>query len=213
MHRIVFVILLFLALPGRAELEAPDINEGELRFLTEPPAQPPHLHSTQVSIGEESLRTGWVGVRQCHYRFGPLGAMEVVFNKERVRKLRIVRADHIGRAWIEGASVQLADVGTEAVLCLQSENRSLQRNETGAYAWHGGPYMRRFLDGYFPMQVQLALDYPPAALRLLAIEPPELKLKAVAHPGLLRLEALFEGRLDITVRFAAGSATPGVGWQ
>lgn len=213
MHRIAFVILLCLALPGRAELEAPDINEGELRFLTAPPAQPPHLHSTQVSIGEESLRTGWVGVHQCHYRFGPLGAMEVVFNKERARNLRIVRAERIARAWIEGASVQLAGVDADAVLCIQSENRSLQRNATGAYEWHGGPYLRRFLDGYFPMQVQLALDYPPAALRLLAIEPPELKLKAVAHPGLLRLEALFEGRLDMTVRFAAGTATPGIGWQ
>lgn len=190
-----------------------DINEGELRFLTEPPAQPPHLQSTHVQISEESLKTGWVRVKQCHYHLDRVRAMQVVFAKDRVRDLQILQADNIARAWVEQNSVQLEQVGPDAVLCILSENRSFQANgPDGGYEWHGGPYMRRFLDGYFPMHVKLAVDYPAARLRLTAIEPQAVKLKAVTFPGHVRLDVLFEGRLDIHLRFAAAPDNPGLGW-
>ncbi len=189
-----------------------DINEGELRFLAEPPAQPPHLQSTHVQISEESLKTGWVRVKQCHYRLDRVGAMQVVFAKDRVRDLKILRADNIARAWIEENSVQLEQVGQNAVLCILSENRSFMTTEPdGGYEWRGGPYMRRFLDGYFPMHVKLAVDYPVARLQLIAIEPPAVKLNAVTFPGHVRLDVLFVGRLEVNLRFvaAAGSSDPG----
>lgn len=190
-----------------------DINEGELRFLAEPPVQPPHLQSTHVQISEESLKTGWVRVKQCHYRLDRVRAMQVVFAKGRVRDLQILQADNIARAWVEADSVQLEQVGPDAVLCILSENRSFEvHGHDGGYEWHGGPYMRRFLDGYFPMHVKLAVDYPAARLRLTAIEPPAVKLKAVTFPGHVRLDVLFEGRLDIHLRFAAVSGSPGLGW-
>ena len=45
----------------------------------------------------------------------------------------------------------------------------------------------------FPMQVKLAIDYPPDRVRLESIEPGTLRFKTVAQPGLIRLDALFEG--------------------
>lgn len=191
-----------------------DINEGELRFLTEPPAPPPPLQSTHVQISEDSLQTGWVRVKQCYYRLDPVAAMQVVFAPGRVRHLQILSAHHIARAWVEENSVQLEQVGRDAVLCILSENRSLAANgPEGGYVWRGGPYLRRFLDGYFPMHVKLAVDYPAARLRLTAIEPPAVKLKAVTLPGHVHLDVLFEGRLDVNLRFAAAPGSPGgLGW-
>lgn len=192
-----------------------DINEGELRFLERPPEKSPHLHSTHVFITDESLKTGWVTAKQCHYHLDQVSALQVVFNKRRVRRIEILQADNIERAWVEGASVQVTNIGKNAVLCILSENRAIKRDATdGTYEWHGGPYMRRFLDGYFPMQVKLAIDYPPDLVRLESIDPGALRFKTVAQPGLIRLDALFEGRLDITIRFIDTSAPKrGIGWQ
>ena len=197
------------------EFDIFDINEGELRFLERPPENPPHLHSTHVFISEESLKTGWVTAKQCHYNLDQVSALQVVFNKRRVRRIEILQADNIGRAWVEGASIQVTHVGKHAVLCILSENFAIKHNPAEhTYEWHGGPYMRRFLDGYFPMQVKLAIDYPADRIRLESIEPGTLRFKTVAHPGLIRLDALFEGRLDITIRFAdTGAPKQGIGWQ
>jgi hypothetical protein len=201
--------------PAADEFDIFDINEGELRFLDRPPEKPPHLHSTHVFISEDSLTSGWVTAKQCHYHLDQVSALQVVFNKLRVRNIRILQADNIGRAWVDGASVQVTNVGKDAVLCILSENLAIKRNHAErTYEWHGGPYMRRFLDGYFPMQVKLAIDYPADRLRLDSIDPGTLRFKTVANPGMIRLDALFEGRLDIAIRFAdTGTPPTGIGWQ
>jgi len=209
-------LLTFLSQPQiwAGDFETLDINEGELRFLTEPPTQRPHLQSTHIVITDDSLKSGWIGVKQCHYHLAPVSAMQVLFRRGRVRELQIVQADNIGRAWVEGPSVQLTDVRKKAVLCILSENRALRRNSLdGSYEWHGGPYMRRFLDGFFPMHVKLAIDYPSNLLQLEGIEPKALKLKAITQPGHVRMDALFEGRLDVELRFTASQVSPGIGWQ
>lgn len=197
------------------ELEMLDINEGELRFLTRTPAEPPHEQSTHILVNEESLKSGWITMRQCHYHLAPVGAMQVVFNKDRARNIKIVQAHNIKRAWVESASVQLEGVEKEAVLCIQSENRSFRRNGAdGTYEWRGGPYMRRFLDGYFPMHVKVAIDYPAKQLQLKTIEPAPLKLKATTLPGHVRTDAMFEGRLVISARFAPANGVPhDIGWN
>ena len=218
-YRALFLMFLgaLACTPIRAadEFDIFDINEGELRFLERPPEKAPHLHSTHVFISEESLKTGWVTAKQCHYNLDQVSALQVVFSPRRIRRIEILQADNIGRAWVEGASVQVTHVGKNAVLCILSENFAIKHNTVErTYEWHGGPYMRRFLDGYFPMQVKLAIDYPPDRLRLESIDPGTLRFKTVAQPGLIRLDALFEGRLDITIRFADTDAPKqGIGWQ
>jgi hypothetical protein len=189
-----------------------DINDGELRFLTEVPPKPPHLHQTRVVITADSLQTGWVQAKQCHYNLDRVSALQVVFRAGRTRNLRILRAEQVGKAWVEGASVQLENVGIDAVLCIASEQLALARSADGNLVWRGGPYQRRFLDGYFPMQVQLTVDYPDSLIKFAALEPAALSLRTVHHPGYLRIEALFEGRLDIELKFQSTTATPGLGW-
>jgi hypothetical protein len=181
-----------------------EISEGELRFLAAPPDQPLHHDYKHLLITPESLKSGWIVSRQCHYHLDQVGALEVVFRPGRVRGLEITRSDNIEHARVEGSSVQLKNVGPRAVLCLQSENRALERDPlTGEFILSSGPFMRRFLDGYFPMQLSLHLDYPARLLRLAELEPVELRLKAHTAPGHLRLNATFEGKLFIVARFTA----------
>jgi hypothetical protein len=189
-----------------------NISGSELRFLSAAPAKPPHYHQSRVVISDDSLQTGWVHTKQCHYHLDQVNALQVVFRPGRVRNLRILRADHVGKAWVEGASVQLEKVGADAVLCIANEQLGLTRAPDGSFEWRGGPYMRRFLDGYFPMQVQLVLDYPDSLLRMHSIEPVALKFHMLDNPGQVRLDALFEGRLDVEVRFVASEGARGLGW-
>lgn len=180
-----------------------EINEGELRFLSKPPDEAVHHHHKHIVITPQSLKTGWIVNRQCHYHLDQVGAMEVVFSPGRVRALDVTRAENIERAWVEGSSVQLKNVGPNAVLCITSENRVLAHNQkTGLYTLTSGPYMRRFLDGYFPMRMSLILEYPAALLDLKDMTPTDPALKASLVPGQVQVDTLFEGRLLLNLRFS-----------
>lgn len=184
------------------------INEGELHFLTEPPAEPPHRHTKRLRVTPDSLQSGWVVAEQCHYQLDQVSAMEIVFGKDKVRKLKVVNAQNIGELWIEGPTVQMKNVGADAFVCIASENRILARNIAGDYVLTTGPFMRRFLDGYFPMQVSLEVDYPEKLLQFDNVTPAELKLHTVGGAGHLKVDTLFEGRLTIALRFTDKKGAP-----
>jgi hypothetical protein len=193
------VLLLGAAAAGRAQSS---INGGELHFFSLPPPGLVHQHVKRLIITPDSLRTGWVQNEQCHYALDPVAELEVVFNPERVRDLRILRADHVGKAWVDGASVQLENVRPDAVLCLASENRILQGADGGErFMLIAGPFMRRFLDGYFPMKVVLSVDYPTELLALHDVGPAPLKPTPLPDDGHLELTALFEGKLFVAMQF------------
>ena len=178
------------------------INEGELRFLESLPSPPPHHHRKHISIDRQSLESGWVRDRQCHEHLDPVAAMQIVFAPGKVRRLRVTRTEHIERAWIEGSSVQVANIGAGAVLCLESELHVLKHDSaTGLYQLDSGPYMRRFLDGYFPLRLSLDIDYPADRLRLIDLQPADLRAKSRLLPGRMQLEVIFEGRLELRMQF------------
>ncbi len=195
-------LLVLLAPFARLFAAADDNIAGrELRFLPALPAQPIHYHTKHLTLNADSLVSGWVDHRQCHYHLDQVAALQVVFKPGHVRKLTITRTEHIGRAWIEDSSVQLQNVGPGAVLCIASESRVLKHDASSTHFWiSSGPYMRRYLDGYFPMQVTLIVDYP-VALQLDEMQPPELRLHSILRPGHLQIDAVFEGQLDIALGF------------
>jgi len=190
------------------------IGDEDLQFIIKPPAKPLYKHTTHITISQATLNTGWVINKQCHYNLDQVSALEVVFRKGGVRKLKIQRADNIKRAWVEGSSVQLEDIGANAVLCIRSETQSFRRQPLdNSYIWRGGPYMKRFFDGYFPMHVNVAIDYPSQQLKLTTIEPKVLKARAVSVPGHIRIDTMFEGKLIIQLRFIAAEKKNGIGWN
>ena len=87
------------------------------------------------------------------------------------------------------------------MVCVHAESQALRQLEDGVFELQNGPFMRRFLDGYYPLRLSLRIDYPPS-LALADFTPAEQGGFSVARrPGSVRVEALFEGRLRTAFRF------------
>ncbi len=178
------------------------VNEGQLRFLAAPPDKPVHGHQNRVTVNDQSLVDGWVLLEQCHDNLDAVPKAQVVYRPGRVRNLQVVSATHIGRAWAETSSIQLEDVQRGAVLCIRAETQALSRNDELSYNLSNGPYMRKFLDGYYPMRVSMTVRLETDKLRYVDCIPEE-------QPGFriwrqereVGYEAVFEGILTTVMRF------------
>lgn len=185
------------------------VNEGALAFLAEPPSKRVHHHHNDIRIEPESLRDGWVRLEQCHENLDAVPRAEVVYRPEHIRAVTVVSATAIDRAWVEGPSVQLEGVRPGARLCVSAESRVLSLEEDGSYTVRNGPFMRRFLDGYYPMRVTLAVHYPCDRLRFAGSVPVPQTGFAVRDAGCrVDVEAWFEGRLNTVLRFLPAASTP-----
>jgi hypothetical protein len=121
---------------------------------------------------------------------------QIVYHSERIRKLQLSSSANIAKAWVEGPAVQLKDIGPRASLCLQAESRALSTTGQGRYRLKNGPYMRRFLDGYYPMRVSLEIHYPAELLKLADLRPQPGKAgRLELHDGTIRWDGWFTGRL------------------
>jgi len=181
---------------------ATDVNEGPLHFLSSLPAKPVHHHQNHIRIEPDSLASGWVSLSQCHDHLDAVPSAQITFREGFVRDLRVDVFSHIRDAWIEGSSVQLRQVEPGARLCLSAQIRALRNIGNGYFNLINGPYMRKFLDGYYPMRVTLTVDYPAQALTLLDVSPSvQPGLLIVEQPGAIRVEAVFEGELQTMIQF------------
>lgn len=179
------------------------VNEGQLRLL--PPQDRDVLHSiNRIVITQKSIDTGWIGVEQCYRHLDAVAEAQVVYQYKFLRDLKIIKHSGIAKAWIEGQSVQLQQVSKGAELCVQAEARAFYQNEDGSFTLASGPYQRRFLDGYYPMQVSLNVSYPRQRLRFLSVEPAKLSASIKEpHAEELRINSVFEGKLTMKVHFTA----------
>ena len=186
--------------------EVPDeiydtINEGELNFLDMPPDAPVHHHHNTFIILKSSLETGWIKLVQCHENLDTFPRAQIVYNKGKIRHLRITRQKNIGHAWVEDNTVQLTNVNNNARLCVEAESRALIAQKDGTFVLQNGPFMRKLFAGYFPMRVIIDIKLP-ANLSFIAIEPVEQKgFRVIKGKQSLHLDAWFEGRLMTRIRF------------
>jgi hypothetical protein len=201
-------LLLACLLAGAAHASDPfeldsaaDVNEGTLHFLLTPPDKPVHHHQNRIRLTEDSLASGWVGLYQCHDNLDKVARAQITFREGYVRDLKVEATTQIESAWIEGPSVQLRNVAAGARLCLSAETRALRDGGSGFYTLYNGPYMRKFLDGYYPMRVTLDVSYPPS-LSLVDVSPPaQPGLRVVESAGRLEADAVFEGELRTLIQF------------
>lgn len=207
----VFALLFALFTSGHAGTQsdvdlsmesAHNVNEGVLKFLEKAPAKPIHHHHNQILIDQNSLGSGWVSLKQCHTHLDPVPRAQITFREGFVRDLKVDISTKIEQAWIEGASVQLVNVEPGARLCLSAQTRAFRNTGNGYYNLTNGPYMRKFLDGYYPMRVTLAIDYPPKTLELIDIAPQvQPGFKIDTHKGAIRIDTVFEGELQTLIQF------------
>jgi len=177
------------------------VNEGDLIFLAEPTQRPVHHHINRIHLTNQSLDDGWVELHQCHENLDPVAASQIVFDPRRIRALRIINHSGIGDAYVQDASVQLQNVETGASLCLAAESQALHQQPDGCRQLRNGPYMRRFLDGYYPMRVSLQVSFPET-LEIRNVDPASQPgVQRHQQPGWLSLSMQFEGRLHTQIRF------------
>jgi hypothetical protein len=96
--------------------------------------------------------------------------------------------------------VQVEDIGENAVICVTAKSRALIDNGDGSYTVKSGPYMRKFLDGYYPIHVTMKLRVETDRLRVAYAEPQQQPgFVVVQKPCALEYDAWFEGRLKTEV--------------
>lgn len=185
----------------RARIAA--VNEGELAFLETLPDKPVHQHRNRIVVTDASLEHGWVELEQCHRDLDRVAEAQIVFHPERSRRLQVLGFRNMRSAVTDGNTVQLRGIGDASEVCLRGETRALVEIGEGVYELQNGPYMRRFLDGYYPMRVSLEIEYP--RWLTLADFTPERQpgFEVASAPGRVAAVAQFEGRLRTRFRFIA----------
>jgi hypothetical protein len=172
------------------------VNGGDLEFISAEAALGAHAHLNKIQISADSLTEGWVRLEQCHENIDAVPAAQIMFRAGGVRDLEIATAENIGKAWVEEHTVQLEDIAAGARLCIRGESRAMYQIGDGHYRLRNGPYMRRFLDGYYPMRVAMSIDYPANLIRLVGQSPEAQPGFAVSAQGDgVQVDATFEGRL------------------
>lgn len=179
-----------------------EVNEGNLNFLTSLPAKPVHHHQNRIFITPESLSTGWAELVQCHDHLDAVQRAQITFREGHIRDLKLTETHLVSESWVEGPSIQLRSVHPGARLCLSAQTRALGNSGGGGYSLNSGPYMRKFLDGYYPMRVSLEIAYPQGLLQLTDLSPKDQPGFTVRQSaGLILIDTLFEGELRIQAQF------------
>ena len=194
-------------LESEADHPAESINEGALRFIPAAASKTEHEQSMQIVITESTIDSGWAVIKQCHNNLDQVEKLEIVFHPQRVRDLRVLNYQNIEKAWTAGDRVKVRNIKSGSVICLQSESlifrTDAEQGKQRTYEMINGPFMRRFLDGYYPLTLSLDVSYPADHLHLVSVSPeaqPGWKIRYDA--GRIFLSGRFEGRLSTRIRFS-----------
>lgn len=184
------------------EAKALAVNEGELEFLTEFPAKAPPVLQNQITITRQSLNDGWVDMVQCHKRLDSVARAQVLYHPRRTRNIKILSSENIERVWVKKNSVQLKNIRKDSSLCIHAQVKALYSNFNGSYSMRNGPFLRKFLDGYYPMEVTMDVTFPENNLSFEAINPQQQSGFDVQYGrNKMNINALFVGELEIEVYF------------
>jgi hypothetical protein len=189
---------LWLPAPMALALDFDDIaKEGELRFLAKHPEPNTYAYESHVDINADSLTTGIVGVSTCHRQLDPIRKVVIAFNPKRLIGLQVVSHSGIEAVEAKGHHVTLTNVTRGANICINLTSKALDRlDDSGrTYQLHAGPLMRRYLDGYLPMQARLNVHWTDGLLTLSDVQPasqPGVRLDASSQGA--SLDLIFAGR-------------------
>jgi hypothetical protein len=195
-YLLIFIALLGLSAPLQA-LEFSDIaQEGQLRFLAVHPDPSAYRYESRVKITEASLTTGIVTLTTCHYQLDPIRKIVIAFNPKRLQELQILSASGMAGVEVKGHHVEMRDVTRGASICIDLESRALDQIDATTYRLHAGPLMRRYFDGYLPMNAKLRFEWPKGSMSLKEVNPaPQPGVKLMQDSDTAELDITFAGRL------------------
>ncbi len=179
-----------------------NIADADFLPIDRPLDRPPFFHAKALTVTEDSLASGWARNHQCHRHFSVTPSLEIVFPNGKIRNIAITGSSNIGDVTVRGPTIQLEDVNEQSTLCFASEIHVLQREADGSYRITAGPFYYRFLDGYFPMEVDLKVRYPSSLLKVLRVVPGNQRgIEVTRNDGEVRFSSRFEGTLWVQVFF------------
>lgn len=179
--------------------QALEVNEGELQLLEQLPEAVSHFHHTRLLITEQSLRDGWVTMYQCHSDLDKVDSSQIVYQPEQISNIRVLSTQNIGSVWVEGHTVQMKGIASGSKICLSADRRALS-NEQARYYLRLGPFIRRFLDGYYPMHVRVEICYPDS-LELVSSSPVMAMQRAKNDTRYADIDLWVVGELNIEFVF------------
>jgi hypothetical protein len=180
-----------------------DVNVGELTFLLQAPENPVHHHQNQITLSPSSLLDGWAKLEQCHHHLDAVPDMQIVYGRDRIRNITVLSSANIAKSWVHENTVQMQQVARDAQICISAETRALEINGNNHFSLTNGPYMRRFLDGYYPMQVSMRVIMQAPGLRFFSIAPlPQPGFNVTQKSDEVAYNALFEGELRTKIEFS-----------
>ncbi len=95
-------------------------------------------------------------------------------------------------------------VGPNAKICVKAESRTLTNNGDGTWSLRNGSFMRKFLDGYYPLRMSMRIRYSDQVVHYLQSEPStQPGFSVTKDPGEVLVDAMFEGRINTEFTFAA----------
>lgn len=179
-----------------------EVNEGELEFLPGKANKPEHQHDNHLWISQQTISTGWAKLDQCHTNLDAVPDLQIVYHKDRIRNLKIISRRNIAEANVEGHRVVLHNISRHSRICLQAYSRVFWPTTEGHYVLSNGPFMRKFLDGYYPLKVSLNVHYPESLLKLIQIRPaPQTGWEVQYRKNTVILSGRFEGELRTHLLF------------
>lgn len=136
---------------------------------------------------------------QCHTDLDKVSASQIVYDPDHIRDLKVLSSQNIGSARVEGHTIQMKDIEAESEICISADKRALSF-EKGKYYLRLGPFMRRFLDGYYPMHVRIEVCYP-AFLQLVSTSPVEALQHSKGNTSYADIDVWVVGKLNIELVF------------
>ena len=187
------------------KLELPEeatVKGKELQFISQPQKKDIPVTEKTYRINTSSVTTGWVFIEQCYRNLDPVPRLEVVYNYQHMRNLKVTQQHHVGKLWIADQTVQMEDLTKGASICTSAEVKILRHTDEDVYLLLAGPFKRKFLDGYYPMHVKIKMYYPATQLVLHEMYPRAAPGFAITQEtGLIKIDTYFSGELHLAMSF------------
>lgn len=172
-------------------------REGEMKFFSQRPDPQGYRYESNVFIDERSLSTGIVGLSTCHFQLDPIRKVVIAFNRQRLISLQVVSHKGVASVVTDAHLVTLEGVERGGEICINLESKALDQDQNKTWRLHAGPLMRRYLDGYLPMQADLRLFWPSGLLRVKDTAPhPQSGVIVESHPDGALMRLVFAGRFS-----------------
>ncbi len=137
---------------------------------------------------------------QCHSNLDAVPRLDIVYKPGRVRDIKVLSYRNVGSVTVGRYDVAVMDIQADSQVCVRAFSRVLYpangRGGARLYRLVNGLFMRRFLDGYYPLRLEFTVSYPERRLELISVKPGAQLGWNVRHDvGWVFMQGRFEGQL------------------